>query len=223
MKRATLIVVGIILILNTVFSQGKFEFGFGLKPQYTNTIRTEPIIEYSTVYRKGKVSLSYGLLLDYRFNNLISLNSGVFYNPQGINKEKLDGDYGVKFLEMKYDYIRIPINVEFCISSKSPVHLILSSGLGFNFLTNVEDNMGWIVNFVDCIPPPIESRYKKLMLDYSLSLGINYQLANKVSLMTDFEGIFGLISVDKKGAGCWSVNSKIFNIGMNVGVKYLIF
>lgn len=222
MKRATLIVVGIILISNTIFSQGKLEFGLGLKPQYTNTIRTAPMIKSSTVYRQGRMSLSYGLLLGYRLNNLISFNSGMFYNPQGIKKEKLDGDYGVRFLEMKYNYIRIPIYVKFCLPNKSPLQLTLSSGLGINYLINVQDNISRVINFVDCIPYPIEERYKKLMLDYSLSFGINYQFAHKVSLMTDFEGIVGLNRVDKN-KGCWSVNSKIFNIGINVGVKYSIF
>jgi hypothetical protein len=213
----------IILVLHTAYAKAQLEIGMSLIPQYTNTIRTDDILGSETEYRKGKLNLSYGLIFGYRFKNTFAFNTGVFYNPQGIKEEKLNyGDYGTRFLNMKYDYIRVPIMAEFDIPDGSSLQFSLSSGIGFNFLLHAEDNLGSIANFIDGIVPQPYKRYNKFLLDYSASIGINYKLSQKVLLKAEINGAVGLRRVDKKQYGELNVHSKIISAGTNLSVMYLI-
>jgi len=109
MKKMTFF--GLILIFANIylFAQNQISIGFFLKPQITSIVGENDFIFSQTDYRKVDYNIGLGLTFDYFFTEQISISSGIYYNPQGIKKEKVTIDsYGERFFQSDIDYFLTP-------------------------------------------------------------------------------------------------------------------
>ena len=212
----------IFLFLNTsLFSQNQILIGFDLKPQITSLVGENNFMGYETNNREVDTKIGMSLRLDYFLKEKISIGSGICYNPQGIKREDLTVEiWGDRFFIADIDYLRIPINITYYIKRNDNLNIKISSGVGFNYLLQVTDNLGNIVNFINSPITEPKDRYIKLVFDAVASVGIDYKLINKLYLTTDIEGMVGLNKFHESYISGIDIDSKTISAGLIVGIKY---
>lgn len=212
---------------SSLFAQNQISIGFDLIPQITSIVGENDFIDSQTDYRKADYNIGLGLTFDYFFTEQISINSGIRYNPQGIKKEKVTIDpYGERFFQSDIGYLRIPLNATYYLNKTNDLRIKIAAGMGFNYLLHVTDNLGDVINFVNTILKEPEDRYNKIVIDAVASIGLDYNLTNKMYLTTDLEGLIGLNKFHKSyslGTNAdIDIDSKIFSLGIKVGLRYIL-
>lgn len=220
-----LIIFGFAILLNSfLYGQNKLDIGIIIKPQVSSLMGRNDILGQKLEYRNAMVSLAGGLSLGYELNQWISIHSGIFYQPQGVKKEKIAVP-GYIYFTTNIKYMRIPLAASINLTERNKLSINLSAGLGFNYLLKAEDNLREVVSFfVNTIIEETEGdRYNKCMLDSQISFEINYNLYKNLFLMGNLELIQGISRFHKEyslGSNAdINMKSRIFNMGLAIGMK----
>jgi hypothetical protein len=215
-----------LLLSSSILGQSRIAIGLDIKPQIHSTIGRNNFINSETKRREVSMNLSGGLEIEYLINEKFSIGTGLNYNPQGISKEQLNiDDYGDRYFEANFDYVRIPIDIVFYLPKfDNNKKIFLSAGLGTNLLITVEDNLGEVVDFLNCVCDDSETRYNKLVFDLQMSTGFEYHFTNNLFLLTKLEMLSGISRFHKHypiGSSTEiEVNSRIISLGLAVGILY---
>ena len=214
-----------LLLSSSLLAQSKIAIGLDIKPQMHSIIGKNNFVNSQTQHREVTLNLSAELALDYLINENYSISSGLSYNPQGISKEQINvADFGNRSFEANVDYVRIPIGLTFYLSKFGDYRINLSVGLGMNYLLTVKDNLGEVMDFINCVCDDPEVRYNKLVFDSQMSTGLEYHLTESVLLLTELKMLLGINRYHKPypiGSNAdIEINSRVISLGLGVGVRY---
>jgi len=197
--------------------------GFEIKPQITSIIGENKFFRYQTNYREVDNKIGMSLRLDYFLKEKISIGSGIGYNPQGIKKEVLTKEvWGDKFFQTDIDYLRMPINITYYVKKKENLNIKISTGVGFNYLLHVTDNLGNVVNFINSVMMEPKERYTKLVFDAAVSVGIDYKITNSLYTTANIEGMIGLNNFHESYMSGIDIDSRTISAGLILGLKYIL-
>ena len=197
--------------------------GFDIKPQITSIIGENDFMGYQTNKREADNKIGMSLRLDYFLKKKISIGSGICYNPQGIKREDLTVEtWGSRFFQADIDYLQIPIYITYYFKKNDNLNIKISSGIGFDYLLHVTDNLGDIVNFINSPIAEPKDRYTRLVFDAVASVGIDYKITNRIYLTTAIEGMIGLNKFHKPYISGIDVDSRIISAGLILGFKYAL-
>ena len=121
----------------------------------------------------NRYGLQAGVLVDYYLNNRWSIRSGLSYFNMGAKDD---------FIELKLDYVNIPINANWHFGSTRKWNL--NFGMIPGFLVKA-DSEGYDVTEL----------FKSFQLGLSYGIGYKLEISESFALLIDYQGVVGLSNI----------------------------
>ncbi len=201
--------------------------GLELKPQVTTLIGKNDFLNSQTISRNPDFKLGYGLNIDFVLTEKISIGSGAYYNPQGIEQETVKiGNYEEDFFfHAEMTYLRIPLNFNYHFKHTENYNLIFSIGAGYNYLLDVSDDLRLTIGILNTPIAEPQDRYNQTFFDANVSMEFNYKILNGLYFNSKAEGIVGLTRFHAPyriaSNANVDINSRLLSVGISIGFNYL--
>jgi len=225
----TFLLVLFFFLFNSIFCKGQNDkkglyIGILGSPDYSNlnvSGKDKGFINSFNDMKSSKMSYSGGIGLLYRINNLVAIESGLFYSNKGftlkfilrtIEPDPLYPDGSTIKHRYNFHYLDIPLKVNIYLLKKN-VQLFLSGGIAGNVLLNAKE-VTKIQNRKYAFSNT--SYYQSFGVSMLASVGVDLPLSSKTSVR--IEPIFrrSITRANKDGEIKWY----LYNTGLNLGLYY---
>lgn len=168
---------------------------------------------------------SAGLNFYYQINRLISIETGIQYSRRGYQTIPLptiynfDYDPAIATSYIYFTYLDFPLRVNYTFL-KSKFQIIASTGVVFNYLQQVSYKTV-PENPTSIFPIQIRvSQYPYNKINYSpiVSLGLKYNISNRINLRAEPIFRYGLLNTDSKSYAFTHLWTAGLNLSLNFGL-----
>ena len=173
---------------------------------------------------KAKPGYTTGLKVAFNFSSMFALETGVQYANKGYKTAERPLTYQIPDASLPnkvattycYQYIGIPLLAKFTFG-KNKVRFLSSAGVVTNFLINAK-----LTNHLKYEDGSTKKQsqsgitgFNKFDISPMVSIGVDYQLTEKIHLSAEPTFRFGLI--ETKDA---PISEKLWNAGLALGISY---
>ena len=227
---------GLLLILMSLPAMAQVKFGIKAGGSMNNVRQN---YEQNAMEWETRMLFAYhvGVVMDYSFSDVISLQPGVFYARRGFSidwKEELEGERNFDGFDRTYfDYIDVPVNVAYKFKN---VQLFagpyFSAGIGgknkmdFSYEDPV---LGDVKMKDDYKMKPFTKKISEgdvkddempyYGLDYGVNVGLGFQ-RGPILINTAYTNGLGNLTPNIKGESSYRKDNKMYNRGINLSVSY---
>ena len=186
MKRIIILVLLSFLIKDNIYAQSE-KGDFTLSPYIGINFSTY----FSDADYKERYAAAFGANVDYYFNDRWSLRTGVMFNPMGAEDGFNNTD--------KLNYLSVPINANWHFGGNRNWYLNFGPVLSFLLSADSELSGGDKMDIKDFVPG----------FDFGIGFGIGYKfpINEKLELFFDYQGLGGLIDIDKESLLDYEINN----------------
>ncbi|HWZ21742.1 MAG TPA: hypothetical protein VNW06_03765 [Cytophagaceae bacterium] len=173
-----------------------------------------------------RVSLSVGVIYSRysesnKFKNSISHDS-TYYQHTVDTSGKADSVKVTKSTTNKYastkidhyNFLSFPINISYVLFNKTKLSLSVTAGIKVNMLLN---GVTYIRNASNTDLVEVSGNFHKVTLSYMASMGIEYKLKARMSLLAQPIVNFNMSSVYDRSL---SLSQKPYSFGVNIGLRF---
>jgi hypothetical protein len=215
-------------------SKQKILIGFNFSPDYSfrtlenndGSSSTDFVIKSRNNIEQAKVGYTTGLNVYINASQPVGFETGIQFSNRGYKtkSQNLIFSFPSPNLPTKvkttysYQYIGVPLKAKFSFG-KSKVRFVSSVGFITNLLLNVDqtNNLEYANGMVEKKTQSSTSGFKKVDLSPTISVGMDYQLNNKIHLLVEPTLRYGLLkTVDAP------VTENLWTAGLNVGFYYVL-
>tara|TARA_R110001592_G_scaffold237306_6_gene496198 strand:+ start:4612 stop:5340 length:729 start_codon:yes stop_codon:yes gene_type:complete len=214
----------------------KFSFGFSFSPDYayrklknSGGTNNESIIDFRNSSERPKLGITTGLRVLYQLSTKWKLELGALYSDKGeqetwnsssnIDPRKgfVFGEYSSMKYIYHYQYIDIPLKVNYTISSKR-LNLFVSGGVSTNFFLN-NTTTSRLEKEDGTVTTNRSSGADLLPVNFSamIGFGANYQLNHCLSIRLEPEFRHSITSIIDA-----EVKQYPYSFGVNTGIIVLL-
>ncbi|MEZ4886567.1 MAG: porin family protein [Chitinophagales bacterium] len=211
MKKMTFFFVGILLLFSNVLNAQNWRFGLTLAPT-TNWLTNEN----KDIETSSKLSLGYGLIADYQFDERYAVSTGFFFNKAAAKFTPEPPTIGdTSEISLKVQYVEIPLTLKLKTNEFGYLTYFaqvgLTPGLALNSRYDQEISGG-----EDIVNEKAKKFVNNINLSATIGGGLEYSISETTSL---FAGLFfqnGLLNViedndgDRMSFGSLSLRLGIF-------------
>jgi hypothetical protein len=208
-------------------SQKKIQIGVNVSPDYCYRTLGNPsggdtaaaIIGRRNGFETSRIGYTAGVSLQYRINDLISLEGGVQFSSKGYEIDNIrvtdynnpqGGDEAKLIYE--YQYIDIPLKANFFIGKKR-LRFIGSTGIAANIFIADKSTLKYTkVDKPDESVPRLSGAPNMLSLSSLVSAGIDYKINDWMNVRIEPVFRYGLIKMYDAPIG-----QHLYSAGLNVG------
>ena len=212
----------------------KFSIGYSFSPDYSfRTLKngdgnssTDLVIKSRDDIEKAKFGYTTGFNVVFNFSDLLGLETGVQYSNRGYKTKEQNLTYfppnpalpDKAITNYSYQYIGIPLKAKFSFG-KNKARFISSAGFVTNFLINVKQSIDYKYpdGKTDKKTQSLTAGYNKIDISPIVSIGIDYQLTDKIHLSAEPAFRFGLNRTKDV-----TVREKLWNAGLAFGISYIL-
>ncbi len=236
MKRLLLLTFLIPTILygqdSTSTKYRKFFIGVNFSPDYCyrNITKNDNSISsdewayeknYSDSIYKPTFGYTTGLNFYYQVRKWYSIESGIQYSRKGYQTIPLPTGYHFEITTIYYyfTYLDVPLQANFTFL-KSKIQIIVSTGAIFSYLLHVGIKYVPQTQTADFQTQTHISKYSynKINISPSVSVGLKYNVNNRINLCAQPTFRYGILNPDSKSAEFMHLWSLGFNISFNYGL-----
>lgn len=174
--------------------------------------------EESLTEIKHHIPIRFGLLIDYKFNNKLSLESGVVYTR--LSSDIKEGTESCFFTgKQQLDYVGIPINLKYQIAKWNHLELYASSGITIEKCVSAKRNISHYSDNILGRKESINLESKPFQFSVNTAAGIEYHVAPMSSIYV--EPNLGLYFNDGSSLNHLYKDNPLV-ISLNVGLRFNI-
>lgn len=186
----------------------------------------DEIITSRNEFEIFKFGYSTGLNLYFNAAKNWAFETGIQYSNNGYQTKKLDLSFeipddafpsNVKFI-YSYQYLGIPIKAKFSFGKKN-IRFVSGVGVLTNFLVNANTKIksSYLSGREENKTESTKSNFKKINIVPAISFGVDYKMCRNIHLMA--EPTFRYSLLNTKDA---SITENLWNLGLNIGLYYVI-